>query len=86
MIATLASPASPAVRGSIDGIPATVLDRIRAEYAEMPGLALTVRQAARLWCLNVSQSERLLSRLMDEGFLVRDVRGSYRRERCPRCS
>jgi Fic family protein len=60
--------------------------RIRAEFHEMPGLTLTVPQAARLWSLSLAQSERLLSELVDRGFLVRDPHGAYRREGCPRCS
>jgi Fic family protein len=60
--------------------------RIRAEFLEMPGLTLTVPQAARLWNLNVTQSQRLLSELVGAGFLVQDSKGAYRRRGCPRCS
>jgi hypothetical protein len=60
--------------------------RIRAEFDEMPGLTLTVSQAARLWSLSPAQSERLLSALVDRGFLMRDPHGAYRRGGCPRCS
>ncbi len=60
--------------------------RVRAEFLEMPGLSLTVSQAARLWGLSPAQSERLLHELVDSGFLVRDPRGAYRRGGCPRCS
>lgn len=63
-----------------------LLEHIRAEFEEMPGLILTPRQAARLWTVTASQAEALLSELMTDGFLVRDPRGSYRRRRCPRCS
>ncbi len=62
-----------------------LLLRIRGEYAEMPGLTLTAPQAARLWNLSASQSQRVLSALVDSGFLVRDARGGYRRRGCPRC-
>ncbi len=65
---------------------ASPIQQIRAEYLEMPGLTLTVPQAARLWGLNASQSERLLSELAGSGFLIRDARGAYRRRGCPRCS
>jgi Fic family protein len=60
--------------------------RIKAEFLEMPGLTLTVQQACRLWSLSPAQSERLLSDLVDRGFLVRDPRGAYRRGGCPRCA
>jgi hypothetical protein len=56
---------------------------VRAEYREMPGLNVTVRQAARLWGLDVDRSERLLSAMVDDGFLVRDARGAYRRRTSP---
>jgi len=44
---------------------------VRAEYLEMPGLCLTVAQAARLW--NVSRDECLqtLDALTQAGFLCR---------------
>ena len=64
----------------------SLLQRVRAEYREMPGLTLTVPQAARLWSLSASQSLGLLSDLVGSGFLIRDVRGAYRRPGCPRCS
>jgi hypothetical protein len=73
-------------RGSLDPIRPHVIQRIQAEYVEMPGLTLTLPQAARLWGLNVGQSERLLSELIDRGFLMRDMKGAYRRRGCPRCS
>ena len=55
--------------------------RIRAEYVEMPGLSLTVLQAARLWGLDTLRSERVLSMLVDSGFLRCDRQGLYRRRR-----
>ncbi len=58
-----------------------VLERIRAEFLEMPGLTLTLPQASRLWGLTTPQAETLLSELIARGFLARDPRGSYRRPR-----
>jgi Fic family protein len=58
-----------------------VIEHIRAEYVEMPGLSVTLPQAARLWGLSTSQSERLLSTLVDSGFLLCDRKGVYRRRR-----
>lgn len=60
--------------------------RIRAEYEEMPGLALTLSQAARLWAEDPRRLEPLLLALVREGFLMRHPRGTYRRTGCPRCS
>ena len=69
-----------------DTITSSIVRRIQDEYAEMPGLTLTVRQAARLWGLEVSQSQRLLSELVARRFLVQDANGAYRRRGCsPGC-
>ena len=84
--ALVATPADGASRGSTDPSRAGVIRRIEAEYREIPGLRLTTPQASRLWGLNPGQSDRLLSELVDEGFLMRDTRGAYRRRGCPRCS
>jgi DNA-binding IclR family transcriptional regulator len=56
-----------------------LVQRIRAEYVEMPGLSLTISQAARFWGLNATALEVLLSTLVDTGFLVCDGKGLYRR-------
>lgn len=58
------------------------LQRLRSEYLEMPGLKVTLPQAARLWGIGLRESEALLTELVDDGFLVRDVRGTYRRRGC----
>jgi hypothetical protein len=47
------------------------LRRIRADYREMPGLRVTVKQGARLWSLPIALCESLLDELVAEGFLVR---------------
>ena len=46
-----------------------LLDRIRGEYREMPGLRLTLPQARRLWQLESPDCETLLDVLVQEGFL-----------------
>jgi hypothetical protein len=53
------------------------LSRIRAEYLEMPGLSLTLVQAARLWGCDCAIVEPLLRSLVDGGFLWRTDRGRY---------
>ena len=45
------------------------LQRIRGEYLEMPGLTLTIAQAARLWGLDSDLCRDLLDRLVTDGFL-----------------
>lgn len=56
-----------------------LLQRIRAEFAEMPGLRLTRGQAMRLWCLPEETCERLLDELERTGFLRRLENGAYGR-------
>ena len=42
-----------------------ILHRARGEFLEMPGLRLTVPQARRLWNLETSLCESLLSTLVE---------------------
>ena len=51
---------------------------IRAEYREMPGLSLTLEQAAKLWHADRHQCLEVLEELTREGFLSR-VRERYLR-------
>ncbi len=51
--------------------------RIRAEFAEMPGLCLTVQQAARLWNLDLATCERVLRELVDAHAIVRTDDGRF---------
>jgi hypothetical protein len=74
---------SPSTR--LNPVPATAalvanLDRVRAEFNEMPGLCLTLPQAVRFWALDADACRSLLDHLVHEGFLVRGRRG-YRRAR-----
>jgi hypothetical protein len=46
-----------------------LLRRIRGEFREMPGLALTCYQAQRMWNLHRNECERLLDDLVATGFL-----------------
>ena len=44
--------------------------RVRAEFMEMPGLKLTIPQAARLFNLDAVQCERTLATLVTHGVLA----------------
>ena len=57
--------------------------RIQAEYREMPGLTLTLPQAARLFNLEPARCERVLDTLVHAGLLVR-YSGMYARADCGR--
>ena len=54
-----------------------ILQRIRAEFREMPGLKVTAAQATRLWQLDPLHSEELLNRLVVDGLLRRRDDGAY---------
>lgn len=56
-----------------------VLYRIRSEFAEMPGLQLTIKQAQRLWGLDEPTCVEVLNSLIDSGFLRRTEGAKYAR-------
>ena len=58
---------------------AEAVRRARAEYLEMPGLQLTVAQAARLWHLDLASSEGVLSTLVQSKFLIKTRSEAYAR-------
>ena len=58
---------------------ATLEDRVRGEFLEMPGLSLTPQQASRLWAVDHATSERVLNGLTSAGFLARTRDGAYLR-------
>jgi hypothetical protein len=48
---------------------AIVVDRVRSEFIEMPGMELTMAQAIRLWNLGPDDCRHVLDSLVDAGFL-----------------
>jgi DNA-binding IclR family transcriptional regulator len=54
-----------------------LLQRIRGEYLEMPGLRLTAEQAQRLWSLDLTTCTSLLEALVEAKFLSRSRDGQY---------
>ncbi len=58
---------------------APLFHRVRGEFLEMPCLRLTLAQAARLWALDHSTSEKILAGLTSSGFLARTSEGAYAR-------
>jgi hypothetical protein len=56
-----------------------LVERIRAEYIEQPGLRLTEAQASRLWRLDEQQCRCALSELTGADFLKRSEDGRYAR-------
>jgi predicted RNA-binding Zn-ribbon protein involved in translation (DUF1610 family) len=54
-----------------------LVERIREEYAAMPGLKLTREQACRLWGVGHETCTAALDTLLAEGFLHRTGTGKY---------
>jgi len=59
----------------------SIIQRVRGEYLEMPGLSLTEQQAQRLWHLEPDACRALLKALVQSGFLRQTPRGGYVRAR-----
>jgi hypothetical protein len=56
-----------------------LLNRIRAEYLEMPGLRLTLEQAQRLCGVERTACKAVLEELVDAEFLCMKANGAYAR-------
>ena len=54
-----------------------IIPRVEGEYREMPGLSLTLPQAARLWGLDFDTCELALTELIERRVLARGLRGTY---------
>jgi hypothetical protein len=58
---------------------ALIVERIRGEFREMPGLTLTAAQACRLWSLDMATCTEAFTRLIDAGYLWQKADGTYGR-------
>ena len=56
-----------------------VVERVRAEFEEMPGMALTVPQASRLFGLEHDECQRVVDRLVTTAYLRRTQSGAFAR-------
>jgi hypothetical protein len=56
-----------------------LVQMVKAEYLEMPGLCLTLSQAQRLWNLDRETCATVLDRLVETRFLTRSKAGIYGR-------
>jgi hypothetical protein len=61
-------------------------DRVRGEYREMPGLRLTLTQAARLFNLEHAQCGQLLDTLVTDGALCTNGREYFGTNAGRRCA
>jgi hypothetical protein len=59
--------------------PPELLDRIRMEFIESPGLTLTELQARRFWNLDAALCDAVLAALVCEKFLAQSRGGAYLR-------
>jgi DNA-binding response OmpR family regulator len=57
-------------RSRVDRRAIEIAERIRGEFREMPGLHLTLAQAARLWDVDRETCQRILDNLVGEQFLA----------------
>lgn len=57
--------------------PAPLLQRMRGEFVEMPGLCVTEPQAARLWNVEILVARSALRILVEMGVLRRTPTGHY---------
>jgi hypothetical protein len=63
--------------------PAALVSRIRSEFMEMPGLQLTLPQAARLWGLEPRACHDVVQALVEMSFLRWTARGTIVRVEPP---
>ena len=64
-------------------IDAKLLARVHCEYADMPGLQLTLAQGARLWNIDRDTCAQVLETLVEASYL-RKIDGCYVRADCGR--
>ena len=62
----------------MEAVSLNLVQRIREEFEEVPGLRLTIREAARFWGLDEETCEHVLAELLVTGFLARGGDGRYR--------
>jgi hypothetical protein len=55
----------------------SLVERVRAEFVEMPGLHLTALQARKLWALDADLCDAVLSELVNTQFLKRTAGDGY---------
>jgi hypothetical protein len=59
------------------GVTPGLLERIRGEFREMPGMKVTIDQACRLWNVNEAQCRNAVDALISEGFLLQTPSGAF---------
>ena len=54
-----------------------LMEQIQAEYAEMPGLSVTLSQAQRLWAIDRQTCEEVFSGLIRRGVVKLTTKGRF---------
>lgn len=72
---------APAVERRNSALRRAALERVRHEFVSLPGLTLTAEQARLIFGLNRDATERILLKLVSEGFLPRTGQGAFYRPR-----
>jgi hypothetical protein len=62
----------------VEAVLVNLVQRIREEFEEAPGLCLTLDEASRFWGLDEPTAERVLARLLATGFLSLGDDGRFR--------
>ena len=62
---------------------AALVERIRGEFNEMPGLQLTLQQAARLWGMEAAACRSIVDTLVEASFLRWTATGTIVRTEGP---
>jgi len=70
--------ATPLAIRSLNYRRASIVERVRGEFAEMRGFSPTLAQAARLFDLPAEECDRVLNALIQDGSLRRSEDGRYR--------
>jgi hypothetical protein len=63
--------------GTTSGAIRSLMERVQAEYVEMPGLSVTLPQAQRLWAVDQRTCAEVFSRLIRSGTLRMTTKGRF---------
>ena len=67
----------------VDALSINLVQRIREEFEEAPGLRISVREAARFWGLDETTCGQVLHQLVAARFLALSGDGRYRQTNDP---
>jgi hypothetical protein len=73
----MSSHVAPALSSASEVVLDDLLQRVRSEFLEMPGLCVTRAQARRLWALDVAVCEAVLATLVEAKFLIESRNASF---------